>query len=97
MIIHIQKSLSFKFLRIIAKRTDFAQRNFYNVHWNQLLQVALGHWQWGFLYSGSVVQLVSFFVLFFTPIPCTYTNLPLDGMARNYIIFYLPGYARSHN
>ena len=63
MIIHIQKSLSFKFLRIIAKRTDFAQRNFYDVRLNQLLQVALGHWQWGFLYSGSVVQLVSWLVL----------------------------------
>ena len=22
----------------------------------------------------------------FTPIPCTYTNLPLDGMARNYFL-----------
>ena len=24
--------------------------------------------------------------IFFTPIPCTYTCLPLDGMVRNYII-----------
>ena len=34
--------------------------------------------------------------LFLTPIPCTYTSLPLDGMARNYL-FYLPGYARARN
>ena len=27
-----------------------------------------------------------FFVLFFTPIPCTYTSSPLDGMARNFLI-----------
>ena len=33
---------------------------------------------------------------FFTPIPCTYSSLPLDGMARNYY-FYLHGYARSRN
>ena len=38
-------------------------------------------------------------VLFFTPIPCTYTSLPLDGMARNYYYyyFYIHGYARSRN
>ena len=42
-------------------------------------------------YSGLVdVVLVVVVVLvvdafdFFTPIPCTYTSLPLDGMARNY-------------
>ena len=26
---------------------------------------------------------------FFTPIPCTYTNSPLDGMARNYYYYFL--------
>ena len=26
---------------------------------------------------------------FFTPIPCTYTSLPLDGMARNYFFIYM--------
>ena len=31
---------------------------------------------------------------FLAPIPCTYTSLPLDGMARNYH-FYLRGYARA--
>ena len=25
---------------------------------------------------------------FFTPIPCTYTSLLLDGLARNYIILF---------
>ena len=25
---------------------------------------------------------------FFTPIPCTYISSPLDGMAKNYFIFY---------
>ena len=35
---------------------------------------------------------------FFTPIPCTYTCLRLDGMARNYFyLFFLPGYGRSRN
>ena len=33
---------------------------------------------------------------FFTPLPCTYTSSPLDGMARNYH-FYLCGYARARN
>ena len=29
-------------------------------------------------------------LLFFSPIPCTYTSLPQDGMAKNYyIIFYM--------
>ena len=28
--------------------------------------------------------------------PCTYTSLPLNGMARN-VFFYLHGYARSRN
>ena len=28
-------------------------------------------------------------ICFFTPIPCTYTSLPLDGMARNYHFFYV--------
>ena len=32
-----------------------------------------------------------------TPIPCTYTCSPLDGMARNYFYYYLHGYARSCN
>ena len=34
---------------------------------------------------------------FFSPIPCTYTSLPLDGMARNYYYYYyfLHGYARA--
>ena len=35
-------------------------------------------------------------LIFFTPIPCTYTSLLLDGMARNYY-FNLHGYARSCN
>ena len=50
--------------------------------------------------AGSVViRDAGALVLFFTPIPCTYTSLPLDGMARNYIIIiiYLHGYARSRN
>ena len=25
--------------------------------------------------------------IFFTPIPCTYTSSPLDGMAKNYFYF----------
>ena len=25
--------------------------------------------------------------IFFTPIPCTYTSLPLDGMARNFFFY----------
>ena len=32
----------------------------------------------------------------FAPIPCNYTSLPLDGMAR-YYHFYLRGYARARN
>ena len=28
------------------------------------------------------------FIYFFTPIPCTYTSLPLDGMAKNYYCFF---------
>ena len=31
---------------------------------------------------------------FFTPIPCTYTSSPLDGMARNYIIIFLSTWIR---
>ena len=27
--------------------------------------------------------------VFFTPIPCTYTSSLLDGMAKNYFIFYM--------
>ena len=26
---------------------------------------------------------------FFTPMPCSYTSLPLDGMARNYYYYFL--------
>ena len=36
-------------------------------------------------------------MIFFTPIPCSYTSLPLDGVARNYFFFLLYGYARSCN
>ena len=33
--------------------------------------------------------------VFFPPIPRSYTSLPLDGMAWNYIYFFnLPGYSR---
>ena len=36
------------------------------------------------------------FIVFFSPIPCTYSSSPLDGMARNCnYYFYLHGYARS--
>ena len=35
---------------------------------------------------------------YFTPIPCTYTSSPLDGISRNYHFhFYLRGYARPCN
>ena len=33
-------------------------------------------------------------ILFFTPIPCTYTSSPLDGMARNYIIIIVSTWIR---
>ena len=35
--------------------------------------------------------------IFFTPIPCTYTSSPLDGMARNYIyIFFISMDTQDH-
>ena len=45
-------------------------------------------------YCKSNFQRIAFSVitaydLFFTPIPCTYTSFPLDGMARNYIIILI--------
>ena len=42
--------------------------------------------------------LTQVMLFFFTPIPCTYTSLPLDGMARNYYLFiFLHGYAKACN
>ena len=34
-------------------------------------------------------RLVGLLKDFFTPIICTYTSLLLDGMAKNYVIFYM--------
>ena len=44
---------------------------------------------WGFSMAANVC--------FFTPIPCSYTCLSLDGMAKNCLSFNLHGYARSCN
>ena len=50
----------------------------------------------------SSISVLTFLLLLikknFTPTPCTYITLPLDGRAKNHIIiFYLHGYARSRN
>ena len=34
-----------------------------------------------------MAALATFLCVFFTPIPCTYTSLLLDGIARNYYYF----------
>ena len=42
-------------------------------------------WWWQKLFWQFVMAIIHIFIndIFFTPIPCTYTSLPLDGMARN--------------
>ena len=46
--------------------------------------------------SYSIPSFDASLLFLFTPIPCTYTSLPLDSMAKNYF-YFLHGYARSCN
>ena len=48
-----------------------------------------------FSHLPRITHVVVDYVSFFTPIPRYYPSLLLDGAARNYLSFYLHGYARS--
>ena len=92
-----KKNLTMTFLTLLEVLPPELSRDRNRLHQKKIfifLGLLLIHSCFGALSGGPYPILQR---SFFTPIPCTYTSSPLDGIARNYCYFYLHGYTRSCN